>query len=196
MLRRVLGLLERTDGPILEDFPDTPPAPPPGLAPWAPPPDPDRPAVPPAGADALAAAVRAEIARLRPLRDAWVRAHGGQQFDRITGLDLDRIVALIAAFTDDPRTANPLPAYALDRTVKFAADDLKHFYYQAGLARPDHVTDIALDDWFFGATLAGEMLLRLRAALLASDDANLRRFGETSLLPAPQAHRAPAGVVG
>ncbi len=193
VLSRVLGLLERTDGPILEDFPEPPPAPTPGAGRWSPPPDPDLPSVPPADPASLADAVRAEIARLRPLRDRWVRDRGGRQFDRITGLDLDRIVDLIVAYTRSTAIANPLPAYALDRTVKFAADDLKHFYYQAGLARPGHVTDIALDDWFFGTTLAGEMLLRLRTALLGSDDPELRRFGETSLLPAPQAHRRPRG---
>ncbi len=137
--------------------------------------------------------MRGEIARLRPLRDAWVAQHSGRQFDRISGLALDRIVALAIAYTDDKGVPNPLPQFALDRTVKFATDDLKHFYYQAGLARPGHVTDIALDRWFFGKTMAGEMMLRLRASLLASDDPNLKRFGESSLVPAHQGHLAPRG---
>ena len=192
VLRTVLGLLARTDGPVLEAFTDSPPAPESG-EPWSPPPAVAQAASPPADPGALAAAIVAEIESLRPLRDDWVRAHGGRQFDRITGLAPDRIVALTVAFMRDRSTANPLPQYALDRTVKFATDDLKHFYYQAGLSRPGRITDIALDDWFFGATLCGELLLRLRAAMLASDEAELRRFGENSLVPSHQAHRAPRG---
>jgi len=194
VLHEALGLLGRTDGPILVDFPDGPPAPPAGLARWTPPPDAARPAPPPRDPAAVAVATRLEIARLAPLRDRWVQEHGGRRFDRITGLDPDRIVALIDAFTRDPAIANPLPHFTLDRAVKLAADDLKHFYYQAALSRPGRITDIALDDWFFGGTLAGEMLLRLRAALLASDDPNLQRFGETSFVPSHQAHRKPSNA--
>ena len=194
VLSDVLVLMERTDGPILVDFPDGPPAPPARLERWSPPPETARPDRAPRDPAALAAAIRSEIARLRPLRDLWVRAHGGRHFDRITGLDPDGIVALIIAYTGDRSIANPQPQYALERTIKFAADDLKHFYYQAGLSRPGQITDIELDNWFFGATLAGEMLLRLRAALLGSDDADLRRFGETSLVPSHQAHRTPQSL--
>ncbi|HUZ74170.1 MAG TPA: hypothetical protein VMU87_14405 [Stellaceae bacterium] len=192
VLRDVLALLERTDGPILVDFPDGPPAPQAGLECWTPPPDLACPERAPRDPVELTAAVRSEIARLRPLRDRWVRDHGSRRFDRLTGLDLDRIVALIVAYTRDQSIANPLPQYGLDRTVKFATDDLKHFYYQAALSRPGRITDIELDDWFFGSTLSGEMLLRLRAALLASDDPNLQRFGETSFVPSHQAHRQPS----
>jgi hypothetical protein len=192
VLSRVLALLERTDGPILEDFPDGPPAPAADLERWTPPPDAARPSPAPRDPDRLMAAVQREIAQIKPLRDRWVLDHGGRQFDRITGLAPDRIAALIVAYTRDQSMANPLPQYPLDRTIKFATDDLRHFYYQAGLSRPGRITDIELDDWVFGTTLAGEMMLRLRAALLASDDANLQRLGETSFVPSHQAHRKPS----
>ena len=192
VLRDVLALLERTDGPTLADFPDGAPAPPKGLEPWSPPPDTARPKRAPRDPIELMAAARSEIARLRPLRDRWVHEHGGRRFDRLTGLDPDRIVALIAAYMQDQSIANPLPQHGLDRTVKLATDDLKHFYYQAALSRPGRITDVELDDWFFGSTLAGEMLLRLRAALLDADDPSLRRFGEMSFVPSHQAHRQPS----
>ena len=181
-----LSLLERTDGPILVDFPDPPPQPGPEVGDWT------APAVGnPGTSDALAAAVKSEILSLRPLRDRWVGEHGGRQFDRITSFGLDDIVDLIEAYTRDQSTDNPMPAYPPERTVKFAADDLKHFYYQAALSDPGRITDIELDSWFFGETLAGELLLRLKAALLKSDDAELRSFGERSLVPSHQAHRTP-----
>ena len=43
----------------------------------------------------------------------------------------------------------------------------------------------------FGESVAGELLLRLKAALLDSDDEELRSFGERSLVPSHQAHRTP-----
>ena len=85
-----------------------------------------------------------------------------------------------------------MPDYPLERTVKFAADDLKHFYYQAALSDPGAITDIELDDWFFGETLGGELILGLKAALLLSHNEDLRQFGERSLVPSHQAHRGPS----
>jgi hypothetical protein len=192
VLSAALALLERTDGPILVDFPDEPPAPPADLERWTPPPDPSGPAHAPRDPGELMAAAHSEIARFRPLRERWVREHGGRQFDRLTGLDPDRIVALLVAYAHDQSIVNPLPQYGLDRTIKFAADDLKHFYYQAALSRPGRITDLELDDWLFGGTLSGEILLRLRAALMGANDPDLRRFGETSFVPSHQAHREPS----
>jgi hypothetical protein len=193
VLVSALELLERSDGPVLVDFPDDAPEPPATLASWSPPGHPVRPDDRLGRGDEFAAAARSEIAALRPLRDRWVREHGGTRFDRITGLEPEDAVALILAYMKDKSTANPLPAYALDRTIKFAADDLKHFYYQAALARPGRITDIRLDDWFFGEALAGELLLRLRANLRNAADPGLRESGEISLIPSHQAHREPRG---
>jgi hypothetical protein len=189
VLVEALSLLERMDGPLLVDFPDSPPRPGPDLADWSAPIE----ASPPVGeAEALARAVRSEVASLRPFRDQWVREHGGRQLDRITPFELDDIVDLIGGFTRDQSIDNPMPAFPPERTVKFAADDLKHFYYQAALSRPGRITDIELDNWFFGESVAGELLLRLKAALLDSDDEELRSFGERSLVPSHQAHRTPS----
>ena len=170
-----LSLLERTDGPLLVDFPDGPPQPDADLAAWTAPiaAEPQ-----PGDAGALADAVKSEIESLQPLRDQWVREHGGRQLDRITSFSQGDIVDLIQGYTRDQSTENPMPAFPPERTVKYAADDLKHFYYMAGLSKPGRITDIELDNWFFGETLAGELLLRLKAALLVSNDTDLKSFGE------------------
>jgi hypothetical protein len=191
VLTAALELLERTDGPILVDFPDEAPTPAADLASWAPPVLPPHLKSGPGQGGDFAAAVRSEIAALRQFRDRWVRDHGGKGFDRITGLDPTDIVALILAYMRDQTIENPLPAFALDRTIKYATDDLKHFYYQAGLSQPGRITDIKLDDWFFGETLGGELLLRLRAALRKSGDSSVRESAEIALIPSHQAHRNP-----
>ena len=192
VLLAALELLERTDGPILAEFPDQAPAPAADLASWAPPAAPPRLTSGPGQGGDFAAALRSEIAALRPFRDRWVRGHGGKGFDRITGLAMEDIVALVLAYMRNQTVENPLPAYALDRTIKYATDDLKHFYYQAGLSQPGRITDIGLDDWFFGETLGGELLLRLRAALRKSTDQDIRASAEVALIPSHQAHREPS----
>ena len=112
-------------------------------------------------------AQKAEIAALRPAYDRWI-ARGGRRLDRISGRTPDEIVDLMLDLARDPKLESPMPGYPADLAVKFAADDLKHAYYQAALAQPGAVTDIEVDDWFFGATLAGQLLFALRAALLES----------------------------
>ena len=190
VLADALGMLERTDGPILETFPDPQPEPRSDLPPWSPPLEPAPPMEELADHAALAAALRAEIAALRPACDLWV-SRSGRRLDRITGMDPDAIVDLILAFARDPSIESPRPGYPAELAVKFAADDLKHAYYQAALARPARVTDIEVDNWFFGETLAGGLLFTLRAALLGSEDEALRGFASHAFVPSHQVHRAP-----
>jgi len=182
VLADALRLLARTDGPILETFPDAPPAPA-ELPPWTPPIAPARSEAASGDDAAIAAAAGAEIAQLRPSYERWVSA-GGRRLDRITGKAPEEIVALILAFTRDPAMASPMAGYPAHLAVKFAADDLKHFYYEAALARPARVTDLEMDDWFFARTLAGRLIVRLRDVLLKSDDERVRTFAATSFVRA------------
>jgi hypothetical protein len=191
VLLEALSLLERTDGPILVDFADAPPEPGSGLASWSAPIEAEEIAGDFSDPRVRTDAIKSEITALRPMRDQFVLEHGGRQFDRITPLTLDQIIDLIQGFILDPSIENPMPAFALRQTVKFATDDLKHFYYQAGLAGAGRITDIELDNWFFGNTLAGDLVLRLKAGFLSSSDAEMRLFAERSLVPSHQAHRVP-----
>jgi hypothetical protein len=77
-----------------------------------------------------------------------------------------------------------MAGYPAHLAVKFAADDLKHFYYQAALARPAHVSDVEMDSWFFDGTVAGRLIARLRAAMLVSADDAARSLATTSLMRA------------
>jgi hypothetical protein len=185
--RRVLAdairLLARTDGPIMTDFPYDPPPPRAGLPPWVPPIE--RAPSNTAFASALehASGLRAEIAQLRPANDDWVR-QGGRRLDRITGMGSEEIVARIIDYKFDRMIESPMAGYPPHLALKFAADDLKHFYYQAALARPARVTDVEIDDWFFDDTLAGRLIVALKEALMNSDDEAVRNFAATSFVRA------------
>jgi len=191
VMDRALGLLERNDGPILETF--THKANGTNAASgWSPPieraPDMDL-------ADdeaAFAAALKAEIAALQPACDRWI-AQGGRRLDRISGRTSSDIADLMLELARNPSMPSPMPGYPAELAVKFAADDLKHAYYQAALAQPGAVTDIEVDDWFFGETLAGRLLFALRAALLDADDEAVRSFASHAFVPSHQTHRAAAG---
>lgn len=183
VLLDALRMLERSDGPIMETFPDAPPGSPAELPSWSPPIERVRTDRLFDGDNELAAAVAAEIAGLRPSYDRWLR-QGGRRLDRITGKDPKEIVALILAYTRDQSIDSPMPAYPGHLAVKFAADDLKHFYYQAALARPARVSDVEMDEWFFDGTLAGRLIVNLKEALLKSGDETLRAFAATSFVRA------------
>lgn len=188
VLDRALGLLERTAGPVLEIFPRRPDGV--ALGTWSPPivraPD-----IAP-GRDGFAAALTAEISALRPAYDRWV-AGGGRRLDRISGRPPAEIVDLLLGLLRNPAMESPMPGFPAELAVKFAADDLKHGYYQAALAQPGAVTDVEVDDWFFGDTLGGRLLFALRAMLLEAEDEEIRRFASHAFVPSHQRHRAAEG---
>lgn len=188
VMEHALGLLERTDGPILETFAHAPE----GITAaggWAPPIDPAPDMSPSDDEAAFTAALNAEIAALQPACDRWID-RGGRRLDRISGRAPQEIVALMLELARNPSMESPMPGYAAALAVKFAADDLKHAYYQAALAQPGTVTDIEVDNWFFGETLAGQLLFALRAALLDAEDEAIRGFASHAFIPSHQTHRA------
>lgn len=182
VLLQALGLLERTDGPvILEDFPDDPP----GwqdVPSWAPP-------LPPSGAttpdnpEAWRDGFAAELSRLRP---AWERAR--LRFERSTvglsHLPPSEWAALAALFIngDAPHVAwHATPALAL----RFLSDDIKAFYSEAGQADGPAPASRQLDAWFWRGTLAGRLLIALRSVAMASENNAVKTVGGRFLVPAP-----------
>jgi hypothetical protein len=88
---------------------------------------------------------------------------------------------------------SPVAGQPALRTAKLAADDLRYFYFTAALARPGDITDLGLGTWFYGETLGGELLLRVKEALLQSDNEAARQLGVRSMVPSHQAHLKPGG---
>lgn len=181
VLLQALGLLERTDGPvILEDFPDDPPGwqDAPG---WTPPSLPD--VATPGNPDAWRAGFAAELAALQP---AWERARA--RFGRCT-VGLSRVVpadwpALAAKFVSgDVPIAGGHDTPAL--VLRFLCDDIKALYGEAGQAVGPAPASRQLDAWFWHETLAGRLLLALRSVAMASDNNAVKTVGGRFLVPAP-----------
>ncbi len=181
VLLQALGLLERTDGPvILEDFPDDPPGwqDAPG---WVPPMLPSlvTPSDPAGWRDGFAA-------ELSALQAAWEQARG--RFGRGT-VGLSSVApaewpSLAAAFVGSelPHVAgHATPALAL----RFLCDDIKAFYGEAGQAVGPAPASRQLDAWFWRETLAGRLLIALRAMAMASDNNAMKTVGGRFFVPVP-----------
>ncbi len=183
VLLTALRLLERTDGPILEDFPDEPPASTDDEG-WACPVDFS------SGATADDP-IKNEMVLLSPWYEEARRKAGGRRLDGLTNLPRESLLDFLRAFRDDAATESALPGVPAVRAVKLASDDLKHFYYQAALAKPGSIRDVQLADWFFGETRMGNLFLQIKARYAQSDNEVLQRLATLQLVPSHQGHRKP-----
>ena len=194
VLKSALSLLTRCDGPLLEDFPDTPPDHVLESAieaeGWACPINLGTRSADASDADRLRSLLKQELALLRPWYEESVRRQNGRRLDGLTACSPEQIVDHLVGYLDDQNVPSFVEGEPIARAIKLCADDLKHFCYQAAMARPGPVTGIVLDNWFFGETMAGMLHLELRRLLLTMDDADLRRVGEISLVPHTMLHHA------
>ncbi|MDA1097686.1 MAG: hypothetical protein O2967_01780 [Proteobacteria bacterium] len=196
VLRAVLALLERADGPVLlDDFPEDAPA---AVAAkdgegWfcpinLPPPPPDLDA-----GGGFKAAMAAEIGSLTTWYDVALRQRGRTTMG-LSGMAVTEITDFICAFLDGRVPDNPRDDQSLGQSLKFAVEDLKAFYREAAGAQPGHNTGREMNDWFYGNTAAGKALYALWpiADNLAAqlDDGFMKTFANLLLIPASQKYRA------
>ena len=175
VLLQALRLLERTDGPvILEHFPDDNPG-------WF-----DRPDWVPAVTLPAPGAVADWQAELDLVVPAWERFK--TRFGRTTvGLAAqppeDWAVFATSFLTGALPTvpAHDTPALAL----RFLCDDIKALYGEA--VQADGAPPLArqIDTWFWRQTVAGKLLIALRAAAMVSENNALKTVGGRFFVPAP-----------
>ncbi len=172
VIRAALAMLETATEPTIEDYPIE--APGGGAEAWA---CPLNLAVESDGS--LRSRLLAEVARLRP----WAvetRRERGRTFFGLSGASPDQVDDVAAALADiaesgeltnapagEVEWAHPMPLL-----LRHIADDLRGFYHEAiaaqpGETPPDHD---ALNDWIFGDTVLGEVLIALGDKLTAAGD--------------------------
>lgn len=189
VLLQALGLLVRADGPvILDHFPHDNPSwfDRPG---WTPSVELPAPAVAQTSA-AWAAALQAELARVLP---AWGRfkARFGRSSVGLAGLPPHEWPDFAASFLHGALPTLPLhPSAAL--AMRFLADDLKALYGEAAQADGGTPAARQIDGWFWRQTVAGQLLIALRAQALVSDDKAFRTVGGRFFVPAPHVPAPPA----
>ena len=199
VLSACLDLFARTSGPVLEDFPD----PPPGagedgdagdIEGWT---CPVSFAEPPGDVSDAAIVDRAllqEIALLKPWYDEAVRTRGRSGFG-ISGRTPDEIVGFLAGLVADPAGCTPpYPDESIGTGFKRLADDLRYYYIQAAIARPDaRTSDVAVANWLWGETTLGQVLIAIRDYAMESDEPSLKRLAPTTMVPSHQRFRTRHG---
>ncbi len=175
-----LRLLERASGPvIIEDFPDDDPRaqPDPG---WRPP-------TIPAGtgdnsSEALAVRLESEIPLLHGAHDRWFVRHGRTTIG-LSGLSMTDCGRYVADWVRGKAPPSPRDGFSAPLMLRFAVDDLKAYYLEAG-AGAERPSSRQLGDWFWDETAAGAAIHALRAACLASDDERLKLIAGNFMVPA------------
>ena len=181
VLKAVLGLLERNDAPLIEDFPGDvsvlEASPDWVQAAGLPVLDQDE-----VSAMPLTRLLSRELELIRPLHDV-ARKQRNRTTVGTSGLKTKVIVDMLASCVDEAPLPNPHPEYALGLALKLASEDLKAFYLEAASFHSS-ASSRQLADWFWDQTAAGEGLRFLRAYLKDHPDQWVRAFVRGMLIPA------------
>jgi len=176
-----LRLLEREHGPvIIKDFPDDDPRVQPDPA-WHPPLGPSAPRD--RSHDALAARLVVEIPLLRSVHDHWL-AQRGRTAVGLCALPIVDCGRYVAHWLRGHAPSSLREGFSAPLMLRFAVDDLKAYYLEAGAAGAGKPSSKQLGDWFWNETAAGAAILALREACLQSEDERLRLIAGNFLVPA------------
>ena len=194
VLRACLELLEREQGPVLEDFPDVPTNTEPDAEGWACPVNFARPPAQMSDADIVHEALSREIGLLTPWYEEAVRTHGRSGFG-ISARTPDEIARFLAGFVVDPAgTEPPYADEAIGTGFKRMADDLRYYYIQAAIARPGtKISDIEIGNWLWGETTLGQVLIAIRDYAMDCGEPSLERLAPTAMVPTHQRFRTKDG---
>lgn len=195
VLLTVLKLLEASEGPVLQDFPDDAPAPTAPALPLACPHVPLREELDPGDLDRFCRAFAAERAALAP----WYKAAALRRQRTTVGLSRfspGELDVFLCAVLHGETPAHPVKDMPFAYAMRFAADDLKAYYLEAIVARPGMATSdsLALDRWFWEDTAAGRLLLAIKEMGQQSEDRLLKRIAGSQIVPRSFAHLRAARI--
>jgi hypothetical protein len=201
VVRALLATLAAPSGPVLADYPHDPPQTAATEEPWA-----CALPLPPlelgeSDEEHEVQRLAREIGLLRP----WYR-EGVRERKRtvvgVSGLDADRLdeaARFLVAFARGGSPPPPAGAKAdLPILIRFLADDLKAFYFEAAETQPGRkAAPVELNRWLFGETSLGDLLYRVRERVVAlgETDEAIRPIGG-GLVPGAMLPRPGASSTG
>jgi len=180
VLESALALLERDDGPyVLADFEHSD-----DVAEldqnWVVPSD-----VPVcidlSDVDGVLKLLQDEVSWLKPAYDN-AKALRGRTTVGVAQLSMAEIAGHIASFLKGPHEKSPRDDISAAMALRFGADDLKAYYYEAGAAS-GQPSSWQLGAWFWRNTVAGQILIALRVAALESDDKRFHIVCSSFIVP-------------
>jgi hypothetical protein len=170
VVKAALDLLDRTDGPMIADYPEHAPEVA-DFSGWACPIN-----LAPSQTDSLAG----EIDRLATWYDQSF-ARLGRTTVGVSGLDMPAAGTLVSR-----AVAGELPEA---QALKEAIDDLRAYYLEAASAFPDPGTSATRKRWFWDETKLAGAILALQPKLAASADPQHKILANLTLIPATERHR-------
>ena len=195
VLIALIDLLNRPNGPVLEDFPDAPPGEDEEQHGWACPVNFAPPIDDLSDEDLLRQALEQEIALLRPWYEESKANRNNRTNFGLSGMTPEEIAGFLAKMVvmqDD--TPPPIAGLKLGPGFKRLADDLRYYYMEAAIARPDgRVSDVELGNWLFGETMLGKTLIAIRDWAMDSEEQSLKALAQTTMVPSHQRFRTKHG---
>ncbi|MCG2750332.1 MAG: hypothetical protein L6301_00630 [Desulfobacteraceae bacterium] len=190
VLLAALSLLEKDQGPVLEDFPEDAPQSDTPVAQLSCPVSFPGQEVETSEPRKKCEALKQEILSLTPWYDLAVQKRGRTTVG-VSGVAWELIPDFLSAFLTEEAPENPNPSMALPQVLNLAVDDIKAFYTEAITAQPgqNSPSSQVLSDWFWNETLAGKMVFEIRDACKKNKDPFLRLVGNVLLIPAEQVNK-------
>lgn len=191
VLLATLRLIEEPKGPVLKDYPEDAPASTDQMTTLACPVNFAQEETNLTEREQLWEAFKKEMVSIRPWYDMAVKKRGRTTVG-VSGLHLDAIGDFLCSFFEGGIPENPREDIPLPYTLNLVTDDLKAYYFESITAQPgqESTSSSVLSDWFWGETLAGEVLLAIRETCMDSEDALMRLVGRVLIVPTAQAHRS------
>ena len=185
VLTAALNLLPfQQEGPILVDFPEEAPSASETATGWACPINFSRHREELDGIHQQLDMFKDEISKLRPWYDLGLKKRGRTTVG-LSSLDIDALCDFIGSFLRNVTPDNPSKEIPLGEMLRFAAEDLKSFYYEAATAQPGAKApdSTELTDWFWEQTVAAQVLHAVKNACMSSDDDDLQMAASMFLIP-------------
>ncbi|MBM3926235.1 MAG: hypothetical protein FJ320_09695 [SAR202 cluster bacterium] len=162
VIEGALGLLSHEKGPVLEDFQYD---------------EPSEILLQASVVEAVESERSAadEVTALRPFYERWVEEHGGATAVGLSGIPQRRfrgVVRLLEEYARGESTdmeERPRDV-ALAQFIRYCADDIKAFFFEARMQQRPEANEPDLHRWFWGETAMGRLLVKVGDRMKASDD--------------------------
>ena len=169
VMRAALGLLEENaNPPLLVDFAGEEPG---GadVQGWRPP------------IELEADTLEAELAGLKPYYDQSLEQTGRTTVG-VSGMEVETAARYLLALDTETPLPNPRKDLAEVQCLRYAVDDLKAYYLEAITAAGEPPSGWQLANWFWGETLAGQLVRQLQQNSFDHPDPQ-RRYATWWLVP-------------
>ena len=164
-----LNLLRRSQGPVLEDFPDE-----------AGPTEFYQASAVTSTEDAIKKDAANEVTALRAFYERWIEDGNGRTAVGLSGIPQRRFRGMVRFLQDfsmgeetdmkERPQDMPLPQY-----VRYCVDDLKAFFFESRMAQRPQDSEPELQTWFWGDTAAGQLVAAIAKHMVDTGDEAMAR---------------------